>query len=69
MGIAEVMASFQNAWYTISGEGQPSYRVDDNGSTISKVIMAELANKTTKDYDITYQQNPYIEPDKPALYA
>ena len=69
MGIAEVMASFQNAWYTISGEGQPSYRTGDDGMVLSKAIMAELANKTTQDYGIAYQQNPYVEPDKPAIYA
>lgn len=69
MGISEVMASFQNAWYTISGDGQPNYRVDENGSPIPRSVMAQLASKTAQSYGVSYQPNPYIEQEKPALYA
>lgn len=69
MGISDILSSFNNAWYTISGKGQPTYRVDSNGAPISKSIMAQLATKTSQAYGISYQPNPYIEPEKPAIYA
>mgnify|MGYP007101854696 CR=1 FL=1 len=51
--------------YTV-GNGTPAYRT--NPMTGQRYTHAELAQKAT-DTQQRYQVNPYIAPDKPAIYA
>ena len=67
MGISATLAAFKNAWYTITSDGYAPYRTE-NGSPINPIKMAEYANQTSKQYDISMSTvNPYIEPDRPTL--
>jgi len=63
MGIAEIMSRVLP--YTV-GDGKPAYRT--NPQTGQKYTFAELAQKAV-DTQQRYQVNPYIAPDRPAIYA
>lgn len=53
--------------YTV-GDGKPAYRTNSQtGQRYTRDQIGAFAQQTSKQYNINYQTNPYIEPDKPAL--
>ena len=51
----------KEVWYTLTGADKNSYRFNPDGV---KIDFSQVA----KQYGMEYT-NPYIEPDKPAIYA
>ena len=52
MGIKETLEAIENAWLTVSDNGFPPYRLDNNGNPFTPAKLAECSRVISKNYNI-----------------
>ena len=70
MGIRETIKAIENAWLTISEDGFPLYRLNEDGSPITPVQLEEYTMVTSKNYGLPVNTADYLpKPQATVAYA
>lgn len=70
MGIKETFMAIENAWYTVTSEGFPLYRLNEDGTPITPVQREQYATITAKKHGLPINTVDYLpKPATTVAYA
>lgn len=70
MGISATFEAFKNAWYTVTQDGYPSYRLNEDGTVVTPAQREQYTAQTSKSYGLPINTMEFFtQPDNTVAYA